>query len=90
VLEECDPRVTQGFPQTYYDLCVELLNQPWSLNADTLRLLDRHLARQPRFAAALQDAGVQREAFLTAVSELGFAERLHLLEAAQVRHAPGR
>jgi hypothetical protein len=87
-IDESDPRGTRGFSQAYYDLTIELLVQPWTLNADSIRLLDSYLGRQPHFARFLAEAGVERAAYLKAIAELSFAERLHLVEAAQVHHAP--
>jgi hypothetical protein len=87
-IDESDPRGSRGFPQVYYDLTVELLSQPWTLNADTIRLLDGYLGRQPHLNYLLEQTGVDRKTYLAAIAELNFSERLHLVEQAHVRHAP--
>jgi hypothetical protein len=87
-LDESDPRLTRGFPQNYYDLTVELLTEPWSLNSTTIKILDAYISMLPNSKALLAEAHVEREAFLAAIAGLTFAERLHLVEAAHVRHAP--
>jgi hypothetical protein len=87
-IDESDPRLTRGFPQEYYDLTVELLAHPWTINADIIRLLDGYIARQAHLPHLLEQAGVERSAYLQAVAELSFSERLHLVEQAHVHHAP--
>jgi hypothetical protein len=86
-LDESDPRHTRDFPQRYYDLVLALLTEPWSLNATTIKILDAYISTLPTFKALLTEAH-QREAFLAAIAELSFAERLHLVEAAQIHYAP--
>jgi hypothetical protein len=87
-LDESDPRVTRDFPQSYYDLTVELLTEPWSLNSTTIKILDAYISTLPHLKTLLAEAHVKRETFLAAIAGLTFAERLHLVEAAHVRHAP--
>jgi hypothetical protein len=87
-IDESDPRVARDFPQEYYDLTVEAIAQPWTLNADTIRLLDGYLGRQAHLNYLLEQAGLDRKAYLAAIAELTFSERLHLVEQAHVRHAP--
>jgi hypothetical protein len=91
VIEESDPRTRKNrppFPQDYYDLTIEVLAQPSTVNADLIRLLDGYIARQAHLPSLLEERGVERSAYLHAVAELDFAERLHLVEKALVRHAP--
>jgi hypothetical protein len=87
-LEESDPRSTRDFPQEYYDLTIAVLTVPWELNARMIRVLPTYIQAQDDFAQLLQAAGVERAAYLQAIDELSFAERLHLVEAAQMHHAP--
>jgi hypothetical protein len=87
-IDESDPRLSRDFPQEYYDLTIELLARPWTLNADIIRLLDGYIARQAHLPHLLEQAGVERSAYLKAIAELSFSERLHLVEQAHVRHAP--
>jgi hypothetical protein len=89
VIEESDPRKSRPpFPQEYYDLTLEVLDHPWTLDADLIRLLAGYIAHQANLPALLEQRGVERAAYLQAVAELSFAERVHLVEAALVRHAP--
>ncbi len=85
--EESDPRLN-GFPQEYYDLTVEVLAHPWTINADIIRLLDGYIARQAHLPYLLEQAGVERAPYLQAIAELRFPERLHLVEQAHIFHAP--
>jgi hypothetical protein len=87
-IDESDPRLSRGFPQEYYDLTIELVTQPWTLNADAIRLLDHYLGRQPHLNYLLEQIGADRKAYLAAIAKLNFSERLHLVEQAHVRHAP--
>ena len=87
-LDESDPRNTRDFPQHYYDLAVALLTEPWTINGTTIKILDAYLPTLPHFKTLLAETHVQREAFLAAIAELSFSERLHLVEAAHVRYAP--
>ncbi len=87
-IDESDPRISRGFPQEYYDLTIELVTQPWTLNADALRLLEHYLGRQPHLNYLLEQIGADRKAYLAAIAKLNFSERLHLIEQAHIRHAP--
>jgi hypothetical protein len=89
VIEESDPRKSRTpFPQEYYDLTVEILAHPWTLDADLIRLLDGYIAHQANLPSLLEQGGVERSAYLQAITELSFAERVHMVEKALVRHAP--
>ena len=89
VIEESDPRKSRlPFPQEYYDLTIEVLAHPWTLNADIIRLLDAYVAHEELLPSLLKQRGIQPAAYLQAIAGLAFAERLHLVEKALVRHAP--
>jgi hypothetical protein len=87
-LTESDPRSTRKFPQAFYEVTLEVLTEPWLLNARVIRVLPSYVEAQPDFASLLAEAGVDRKAYLKALSELSFAERLFLVESAQMHHAP--
>ena len=86
-LDESDPR-KRGFPADFYVALVELLTEPWSLNASLIRILDRYVEGLTYLNDHLKEAGIDREAFLTAIAQLTFAERLSIVEAAEAHHAP--
>jgi hypothetical protein len=87
-LDASDPRATRGFPEPFYELTIELLTEPWSINGTTIKILDAYMSTLPHLGTLLAEAGVEKKAFLAAITELSFTERLHLVEAAHVRHAP--
>jgi hypothetical protein len=87
-LDESDPRATRNFPQAYYDLTIKLLTEPWELNARMIKRLSAYVQTLLDLDDLLTEAGIDRGAYLAALEDLSFAERLHLVEAAQAHHAP--
>jgi hypothetical protein len=87
VVDESDPRLTRDFPQEYYDLTLELLTEPWSLNAQMIKKLTVYV-QALNLEELLEQHGIDQEPYLQALEKLTFAERLHLVEAAQAHHAP--
>jgi hypothetical protein len=89
VINESDPRkIRPSFPQEYYNVTIEVLAHPWTLGADLIRLLDGYIACQTHLPSLLEREGVERSAYLHAIHELSFAERVHIVEMALIRHAP--
>jgi hypothetical protein len=87
-LNESDPRKA-GFPPKFYNVLVELLSEPWSLNGSMIKILDSYVASLPLLDEHLEAAGIDdRKAFFDAIARLSFAERLAIVEEAHVRHAP--
>src|SRR6185436_1578960 len=87
-LVESDPRVTQGFSEEHFELAVALLEDPWSLGADLIKLLPGYLETRPGFRAAAKEAGVDPKEFLAALRKLSFAELLFLVDQSELRRAP--
>jgi hypothetical protein len=92
VLSKSDPRNTSGLPQDRYDLILEVLTDPLSLESFHITRLGDYLLDLPLFRARAQDLALDGAEFRQAINDLPFAEKLHLALAAQVRHArpPGR
>ncbi len=87
-LSESDPRATRSFPQEYYEVTLQVLTEPWLLNARVIRVLPSYVEAQPDLGSILAELGVDRAAYLKALGKLSFAEKLYLVEAAQMHHAP--
>ncbi len=90
VLGRSDPRRTAGMPPDHYELVLEILTEP-------LELEDFHILRLGDYLfelRAFQDQARQRQLdprpFCDALNNYPFAEKLHLVDAAQIRHAPPR
>jgi hypothetical protein len=88
VVHNSDPRVTRGFPQPYYDLTLALLADPWSIRARDLPHLPQLLQALPEFEDLARRHGVDTAAYLRALGELAYSERLVLLARAEEQHAP--
>jgi hypothetical protein len=89
VLETADPR-SDTFPESYYELTLSLLTEPWRLTADTIDVLHTYLTSRPRFEALARDAGIDSAAYEAALASLGYNQRLFLVNEAEKRHAPPR
>ena len=83
----CDPRFTRGFPDRFFDFVVSFLTAPWTIPADRILGLESYLAQKPGFAEAARAAGIDPAELRLAIKDLSFAERLALLDAAEVHHA---
>jgi len=82
----CDPRSTRGFPDPFFDFLVSFLKAPWNIPPDRIVGLEVYLAQRPGFDAAARRAGIDPAALRRAVRELSFAEKLALIDAAEVHH----
>jgi hypothetical protein len=87
VLQECDPRKTRSFPDAYHQVILELLADPWSLDAYRIQTLPAFLQTLPNFSAVMASASVDPAKLLAAVEELTFPERLALIDHAELHHA---
>jgi len=88
VLVESDPRLTQSFREEFFELVLRLLDDPWSLSAELIKLLPAYLENRPGFRMAAKEAKVDPKEFLAALRKLTFAELLFLVDQAELRHAP--
>jgi len=87
VIVHCDPRATRGFPEAFFDFLVSFLTEPWTISADRILRLDAYVAQRPGFGEAVAEAGIDPAELRAAIHGLTFAERLVILDAAEVRHA---
>ena len=88
VVHNSDPRVTRGFPQSYYDLTLALLSDPWSIRARDIPHLPELLRALPEFLDLARKHEVEPSEYLCALGELHYSERLVLLARAEEQHAP--
>jgi hypothetical protein len=90
VLVKSDPRETRGLAAEHYELIVELIDDPQKLESFHVQRLGQYLAEVAGFAERARAAGIaDPEEFARTLDGFSFAEKLHLLDAAQLRHAPG-
>lgn len=82
----CDPRITRGFPDAYFDFLVSYLTAPWSLPADRIMGLEAYIAQKPGFQQAAERAGIDPAELRAAIRGLSFAEKLALIDAAEAHH----
>jgi hypothetical protein len=88
VVVKSDPRETRALPEEQHDLIVELLEDPQRLEAFHIHRLGDYLSELPAFAERTRALGLDPEALAKTVDGFTFAEKLHLVDAAQIRHAP--
>jgi hypothetical protein len=90
VLSKSDPRNTSGLPQDRYDLILEVLTDPLSLESFHITRLGDYLAELPLFRDRARELALDCDELRNTINALPFAEKLHLVQTAQVRHAPPR
>lgn len=78
-LRHTDPR-EDGFPEAYISVISSLIEDPWALDADDINLLDVIIARHPGLKRACASAKVDPGQLVDALQELGFVERLSLVD----------
>jgi hypothetical protein len=84
-----DPRTTRGLPEEHYELILEVLDEPVKLKGPEVNRLGRHLAGLPGSAERARAAGIKDLAgFARMIDGYSFPEKLHLVDAAQVRNPP--
>ena len=84
LIVHCDPRSTRGFPDAFYDFLLSYLKAPWNIPPDRIVGLEGYLAQRPGFNEATRRAGIDHVELRRAVRELTFAEKLALIDAAEV------
>jgi hypothetical protein len=87
VVTRSDPRQTRALPQEQYDLILDLLQEPQDIGPFHLQRLGEYLSEIPAFSERARALGLDPAQFADAVTAFTFAEKLHLLDSAQVRHA---
>jgi hypothetical protein len=90
VISKSDPRNTSGLPQDRYDLILEVLTEPLSLESFHITRLGDYLAELRLFRDRARELALDCDELRNTINVLPFAEKLHLVQTAQVRHAPSR
>ncbi len=90
VVIRSDPRATRGLPEDHYDLILEHLHEPQDLETFQIHHLGEYLVETTDFAARARDLGADPAALAAAITAYTYAEKLHLVDAAQIRNAPPR
>jgi len=88
VVVKSDPRETRDLPEKHYDLVLDLLRDPQRLETFHIHHLGDYLSEQPHYSERARAIGVEPDQFARDLNAYTFAEKLHLVDAAQVRNAP--
>jgi hypothetical protein len=88
VVVRSDPRDTRALPEDHYGLILDLLEDPHELETFHVHHLGDYLAELPAFAARARQLGLDPAKLAKTLNAYTFAEKLHLVDAAQIRHAP--
>ncbi|HEY6320808.1 MAG TPA: hypothetical protein VJA16_04545 [Thermoanaerobaculia bacterium] len=88
VVVRSDPRETRALPEEHYDLVLDLLHDPQRLESFHIHRLGDYLSEVPHYAERARTIGLDPDQFAQAINTYTFAEKLHLVDAAQVRNAP--
>jgi len=88
VVVRSDPRETRDLPEAHYDLVLDLIRDPQKLESFHIHHLGDYLAELPRYAERARAIGVDPARLARDINAYTFAEKLHLVDAAQVRNAP--
>ena len=88
VVVKSDPRETRELPEDHYDLVLDLLHDPQRLETFHIHHLGDYLSEVPHFAERARTLGLDPDQFAKAINAYTFAEKLHLVDAAQIRKAP--
>ncbi len=83
-----DPRETRDLPEEHYDLVLDLIRDPQKLESFHIHHLGDYLSELPRYAERARAIGVDPAQLARDLNAYTFAEKLHLVDAAQVRNAP--
>jgi len=87
VVLRSDPRERGALGKQHYELVVDLLRDPHRLEAFHIHCLGEYLLEIPDFARRAREIGLEPEALAKAVGGLTFAEKLHLVDSAQLRQS---
>jgi hypothetical protein len=88
VVVKSDPRDTRSLPEDHYDLILGLLRDPQKLEAFHIHRLGDFLLELPLFAERARAIGLDPEQLAKTLNAYSYAEKLHLVDAAQIRNAP--
>lgn len=88
VLAKSDPRQTVGMPPDHYELVLESLTDPLELEQFHIARLGDYLLERRAFRDLARERQLDPRQFCDTLNGYPFAEKLHLVDAAQIRHAP--
>jgi hypothetical protein len=88
VVLRSDPTTTGALSAPAYDLVVDSLREPHRLGTFHIHCLGEYLLQLPDFAERVRGIGLEPDELAKTVGRLTFAEKLHLVDAAQLRHSP--
>ena len=88
VLGKSDPRQTAGMRPDQYDLVLEILTEPLELQEFHILRLGDYLFEHRTFQARARERQIDPRQLCDTLNGYPFAEKLHLVDAAQTRHAP--
>ena len=90
VLIKSDPRQTRDMQDEDYELVVAVITEPLALESFHIVRLGDFLFDLPEFRARARERGIDPQQFRDKLNAFSYAEKLHLVDAAQVRNAPPR
>lgn len=90
VLVKSDPRQTANMAEPDYQLILELLTDPLALETFHIARLGDFLFELPAFHTRARERQLDPQRFRDTINGYPFAEKLHLVDAAQIRNAPPR
>jgi hypothetical protein len=90
VLGKSDPRHTAGMTSDHYELVLDILTDPLALAEFHILRLGDYLFELAAFKALAHQRQIDPRQFCDTLNGYPFAEKLHLVDAAQVLHAPPR
>jgi hypothetical protein len=88
VVVKSDPRDTRSLPADHYDLILDRLHDPQKLESFHIHRLGDYLLEVPLFAERARALGLEPEELAKTLNAYTFAEKLHLVDAAQIRNPP--
>ncbi|MBV8201897.1 MAG: hypothetical protein JOZ15_14860 [Acidobacteria bacterium] len=88
VLVKSDPRQTRDMSEDDYETVVAVLLDPLALESFHIVRLGDFLFDLPDFRARARERGIDPQRFRDQLNAFAYAEKLHLVDAAQVRNAP--
>jgi hypothetical protein len=88
VVVKSDPRETRDLPEKHYGLVLDLIRDPQKLETFHIHHLGDFLSELPGYAERARALGLDPDQFARDLNAYTFAEKLHLVDAAQIRNAP--
>lgn len=87
ILEVSDPRATHGLSEAFFRLAIELMPDARLLPPTVIKTLDAHFGVLRSLPSAAAEAGVDRAKFLEAIVTLPCAQRVFLVDFAEMENA---